>query len=375
MKIAVVIPGGVDRSAEYRVIPALLALFARLALHAEVHVFALEQEKRPSNWDLVGARIHNIGPGCTRLRAIRAVCAEHRTSAFHLVHSIWSGAPGLVAGAAAKLLHVPSVVHVAGGELVAIDEIGYGGRLSWKGRLREAMVLRSASAVTAASVPMIEALARIGIPARRLPLGVDLAVWPPREPVRRDISKPARLIHVASLNRVKDQATLLRALASVAQMGLEFEMDIVGEDTLRGEIQALAARFGLSGRLRFHGFLTQRQLRPLMEQSHLMLISSRHEAGPLVVLEAGVAGVPTVGTAVGHIAEWGPSAAAAVPVGDWASLARATAQLLADEELRLRIAREALRRAVREDADYTARRFQAIYASFVGDVHGTLPAG
>ena len=94
-----------------------------------------------------------------------------------------------------------------------------------------------------------------------------------------------------------------------------------------------------------------------------MIISSRHEAGPLAVLEAGVKGVATVGTAVGHIAEWAPRAAASVPVGDWAALAGATAQVLGDEELRLRIAREALRRATEEDADYTARGFQAIYAS------------
>jgi len=101
---------------------------------------------------------------------------------------------------------------------------------------------------------MIEALARLGINAQRLPLGVDLNVWPRREPVRRDVNRPARLIHVASLNRVKDQPTLLRALASLSASGLEFEMDIVGEDTLKGEIQKLAAQLGLSGRVRFHGF-------------------------------------------------------------------------------------------------------------------------
>jgi glycosyltransferase involved in cell wall biosynthesis len=373
VKIAFVVPGGVDRSGEYRIIPALLALFARLSVRDEVHVFALQQEARPGSWDLVGARIHNIGPGYTRLRAVRAICAEHRVSAFHVVHSIWSGTPGLVAVAAARILHLPSVIHVAGGELVGLAEIGYGGRLTWKGRVREAAVLRSATVVTAASAAMIEALAQIGIAAKRLPLGVDLRAWPPRDPLRRDLGKPARLIHVASLNRVKDQPTLLRALAALPA-GLEFEMDIVGDDTLQGEIQALAVRLGLSARLRFHGFLTQRQLRPLVEQAHLMMISSLHEAGPLAVLEAGVVGVATVGTAVGHIAEWAPQAAAAVPVGDSAALARATAELLGDEYLRLRIAREALCRATREDADYTARGFQAIYASLAAGARGRLTA-
>ncbi len=365
MKVALVVPGGVDRSGEYRIIPALLALIARLALRDEIHVFALRQEARPAHWDLAGARIHNIGSGATVLRAIRAIRTEHRSSAFHLVHSIWSGAPGFVAVAAAATLRLPCLIHVAGGELTALRDIGYGGRLKWRGRVREAAVLRAASTVTAASAPMITALGQLGIPATRLPLGVDLNIWPPREPVRRDIGMPARLIHVASLNRVKDQPTLLRALASLAQLGVDFHVDIVGEDTLQGEIQGLAHRLGLTARVKFHGFLPQVLLLPLVQSAHLMLISSRHEAGPLAVLEAAVAGVPTIGTTVGHIAEWAPDAAIAVPVGGSAALASTIAEVLANEDLRLRIAREALRRAAQEDADYTARSFQAIYTKLI----------
>ena len=375
MKIALVVPGGVDRSGEYRVIPALLALIARLSLRDEVHVFALAQEPRATRWDLLGARIHNGGARHSRLRAIQAIRAEHRSSPFHVVHSMWSGPPGLVAVTAAKILHLPCLIHVAGGELVALREIGYGGRLSWRGRLREAVVLRAATVVSAASTPMVEALAHLGIAAQRLPLGVDLNIWSPREPARRELGKPAKLIHAASLNRVKDQATLLRALAALSGSGVQFEMDIVGEDTLQGEIQALAVRLGLSGRVKFHGFLPQRQLLPLMQQAHVMIMTSRHEAGPVAVLEAAVQGVPTVGTAVGHIAEWAPHAAIAVPVGDWSALARAMAETLSDEDLRLRTAREALCRATREDADCTARCFQAIYASIAApaSAHRDVP--
>jgi glycosyltransferase involved in cell wall biosynthesis len=103
-----------------------------------------------------------------------------------------------------------------------------------------------------------------------------------------------------------------------------------------------------------------------VESAHVMLISSLHEAGPLAVLEAGTLGVPTVGTAVGHIKEWTPDAAASVPVADPTALARATAALLGDEDLRLRMGREAMRRATQEDADYTARAFQTMYADLTG---------
>ena len=250
-------------------------------------------------------------------------------------------------------------------ELVSLAEIGYGGRLRWHGRMREALNLRAAAAVTAASAPIIDSLRKLGVKAQRIPLGVDLSAWPPRDPAPRDPSRPARLIHVDSLNRVKDQATLLRALSSLMRSGLNFEMKIVGDDTLSGEMQSMAAELGLADRVEFLGFLPQRRLRPIVEAADLMVLSSRHEAGPLALLEAAVAGVPTVGTAVGHLLEWSPAAAACAPVGDSARLAETVGQLLADEDLRLRVAREAQRRAISEDADYTAERFQNLYAALL----------
>ncbi|HEY1889921.1 MAG TPA: glycosyltransferase family 4 protein [Steroidobacteraceae bacterium] len=362
MKLALVVPGGVDRSGEYRVIPVLLALIERLSVHHELHVFALHQEPDPATWSLLGARVHNIGRHATRLRAIRAIVKEHHRAPFALLHSFFSGACGLITVSAARLLGIPSIVHVAGGEPIRIPDINYGGRLTLLGRLQERVVLSAASALTAASSRQLDLLAALGAGARRIPLGVDcVQVWPARAPQRRQEDEPARLIHVASLNRVKDQPTLLRALAQLAQGQQDFHLDIVGEDLLAGQMQRLASELGLTDRVRFHGFMTQRQLLPLMRRAHVLVVSSRHEAGPVAVLEAAALGVPTVGTAVGHVAEWAPDAALAVPVSDPQSLAAALRQVLSDEDLRLRLARAAWTRAVWEDADYTARCFEALY--------------
>src|SRR6185437_16385744 len=90
---------------------------ARLRLH---------QEPAPGAWDLLGARVHNIGRGATRLRAIRAILAEHRCAPFCLLQAFFSGACGLVAVSAAHLLGIPSAVHVAGGEPVRLPDIRYG---------------------------------------------------------------------------------------------------------------------------------------------------------------------------------------------------------------------------------------------------------
>jgi glycosyltransferase involved in cell wall biosynthesis len=52
----------------------------------------------------------------------------------------------------------------------------------------------------------------------------------------------------------------------------------------------------------------------------------------------------------------------AVPPADPAALADAVARLLDDEPRRIRLAREAQRRAVAIDADFTAASFERLYA-------------
>src|SRR5580698_8593242 len=88
-RIALVVPGGVDRSGEYRVIPALLSLIERLSRHHDVQVIALNQEPQPGSWDLAGARIHNIGSRHTRVRAVQAIGKLHRAAPLHIVHAMW----------------------------------------------------------------------------------------------------------------------------------------------------------------------------------------------------------------------------------------------------------------------------------------------
>jgi len=368
-KLALVVPGGVHGSGTQDVIPAVLALVERLAARHELHVFALFQQPEPARWALRGAQVHAVG-GRARAapwRALAAIAAEHRRAPFELVQSLWAGPCGMTAVLAARLLSLPAAVHVAGGELAALRDIGYGGLLTWRGRLRERWVLRRADAVTAASATILTQIATQGVTGRRLPLGVDLRAWPPRAPRPRRAGEPLRLLHLASLNRVKDQATLLRAVARAAAAGLPLRLDVIGIDTLGGAVQAQARALSLDdGLVRFHGFLPQAGCRSWMVQADLLVMASRHEAGPLALLEAAVAGVPGVGTAVGHFAEWAEQGAAlAVPAGDDEALARGILRLGADEPLRLALARRAQALACAEDADHTAAAFEALHAELL----------
>jgi glycosyltransferase involved in cell wall biosynthesis len=361
MKIALIVPGGVDRSGEYRVIPALLALIGRLAQRHEVHVYALAQEPEPGEWPLAGATIHNVGAHRGVARMLTEIRREHRRGRFDVIHSIWSGAAGFVCALSARLLGVPNIVHLTGGELVGIPSIGYGGQLRLRWRVLERVILRVSTRVTATSAAIVAAAADIGVKAQRVPLGIDLRAWQLRSPVARAPHEVPRLIHIASLNRVKDQPTLLRALARLRAEGRDFRLAVIGEDTLGGAVQRLARELGLDAHIEFHGFMTQRELRPLVERAHIHVLSSMHEAGPFVLLECAAVGVPTAGTAVGHLAEWAPGAAAIAPVGDSQALARVIARLVDDEQLRQRLGAAALDAVRREDADYTAACFEQLY--------------
>lgn len=365
MKVAVLVPGGLDPSGTHRVIPALLALIERLARAADVHAFAFAPATN-QRYELCGAHVRTPDRGARAVRVMHALRAEHARGNFDVLHAFWAVPCGTVAVALKHVLRVPAIVHLAGGELAALPAIGYGGARSRRGRALVRAVLRGADVVTAPSQPVIDAAARFGVRARRLALGVDRSAWPPSPPRVRDPGRPARLVHVASLNPVKDPFTLIQALAHLAARHVPFTLDVIGEDTLDGAVEARAHDHGLTGRIRFHGFRTQSELRPIVRASHLMVMASLHEAGPIAALEAALCGVPVAGTRVGHLAEWEPEAAAVAPPGDAVALGAAIQRMLCDEDLRLRVAGRAQLRALEDDADATARRTLELYHELTG---------
>jgi len=364
MKIAILTPGGVGRSGTERVIPHLLWHIERLTRGGdEVHVFAFNQEPLPGHWPLLGATVHNAGRKPRLLTVLQMLFAEHRRGRFDILHAFWALPCGVAGAIATHLLRVPLLLTLPGGDLANHPRIGYGGAIQPGSRLKVRFAAASAAVVTVASPAMGEQARAAGIDTVRVAHGVALDRWPQRAPVRRDQSAPLKLLHIGSLNLVKDQATMLRAAARLKALGQAFTLDVIGEDTLDGAVQRYTAELALADHVRFRGFMPHAALRPWIEQADMLLVSSIHEGGPLVMLEAAVAGVSTIGTSVGHIADFAPDAAMAVPVGDSDAMADAILHLAADEEERLRLADAAQRRAVSEDADATTRSFRRLYAT------------
>jgi glycosyltransferase involved in cell wall biosynthesis len=364
MKIAIVTAGGADASGTERVIPCFLWLIERLVRGGdEVHVFCLHHNEQVGSWMLLGATVHNAGGAQHVLRLFRQIVTEHRRSPFDVIHTLWSTRANVVAVAAAKWLSVPVLVYYGAGELAALpDTARFGRQLSARGRFWLRVVTAAADRVGAQSQFVVDLAIARGIDAQRMPLGVALDRWPCLAPRRRMPGAPARLLYVAYLTQVKDPDMLLRAAQRLRDLKVEFEIDCIGADVAGdGAFARLAADLGLQQRIRFHGFMQHHKMRPYFEAADVLVLTSRYEAGPLVVLEAAIAGVPTVGTNVGHLSEWAPTAARVVEPRDAAALADSLAEVLTDEDMRLQLAMQAQARALSENADVTTRRFQDVY--------------
>jgi glycosyltransferase involved in cell wall biosynthesis len=159
---------------------------------------------------------------------------------------------------------------------------------------------------------------------------------------------------------VKNQRLLIDALKIVREQ-VDAHLDLIGEDTLASELQKHAATIGLDAHVTFHGFLPQPQVLDLLRTADLYVQSSLHEAAGVSVLEAAAAGVPTVGTLAGYVADWSPLKATALGDAIPESLADAILMLHADHDRRRSIAAAARTVALAHDATFSAARFDELY--------------
>lgn len=354
MEIGLIVPGFSADEDDW-CIPALLDLVRTLSSRHGVRVFTLRYPPFRGHRTVYEARVQAFGGGTAsgirRLpllsAALSAILAEGRRTRFDVVHGIWADEPGFLATTAGRLLRRPAVVSVAGGELVGLRDIGYGGQLSRVNRWMTRRALHRAARVTVGSRLLARAVADRGTAGVTLvPFGVDITRFAPcrNGPAARS-EGPFRLLHVASLSPVKDQATLLRAVGRVVAEHPETVLQIAGDGPLRPSLEALARSLGIAEQTEFLGAVPHDRLPDLMSSAHLCVLSSRHESQNLAVLEAAACGTPFVGTAVGVVPELAPPPLA-VPVGDAGALASAILLMMADDERRGRLA-EAQQRTVR----------------------------
>jgi glycosyltransferase involved in cell wall biosynthesis len=103
------------------------------------------------------------------------------------------------------------------------------------------------------------------------------------------------IVAVGRLGAEKGHADLIEAFALLVQKrGKQFHLHIAGEGALRENLEGLIAKLNVSDCAFLHGYVANPF--PLLKHADLMVLPSRYEGLPNVMLEAMLCGCPVLAT-------------------------------------------------------------------------------
>ncbi len=152
------------------------------------------------------------------------------------------------------------------------------------------------------------------------------------------------IVFMGELRELKGIDVLIEAIGLLHRDGRAVTATLVGDGPLAAALREQVARLGIFNAVRFRQAMPARMAFGL---GRIMVVPSRAESLPYVVLEAAAAGRPLIATRVGGIAEiYGPLSDALVPAASPQALAQAIARALGDptaadeaaQKLRARVA-------------------------------------
>jgi colanic acid/amylovoran biosynthesis glycosyltransferase len=120
---------------------------------------------------------------------------------------------------------------------------------------------------------------------------------------RAAVDSRLRLLAVGRLHAVKDHAFLLRACAQLCHRGLDFQCEIAGEGPERGKLEGLIREYGIEERVKLLGHVPREQLGRHYQMADVVVLTSRSEGIPLVLMEAMARGKIVLAPAITGVPE------------------------------------------------------------------------
>ena len=273
----------------------------------------------------------------------------------------------IVASSAARARRIPTVTTVHGFT---------GGDI--KNRLYEQLqqrIFRRFSAVVAVSRPLARHLSEHGVPRERLHLlpNAYAATAPlaDRETARARLGIEADGVRVGWVGRLSHEKGADVLVDAVAHLDAprDVQVSVLGDGPEQDALRARATDAGIADRITWHGVIPGAG--QLLAAFDALVLSSRTEGTPIVVLEAMAASVPIVATHVGGIPDiLSPTEAVLVPPEDPAALAAAIRAVLTDPVGAAERARAARCRLA---AEFGVARWLARYEEIYRMVHRRAP--
>lgn len=182
------------------------------------------------------------------------------------------------------------------------------------------------------------------------------------------------ILSVGRLIEKKGHAYLVQACALLAERGLEFECQIVGDGALENELQTMIDEHGLQNQVKLLGALGQNEVLALYQESDIFAlpcVTARNgdkDGIPVVLMEAMACELPVVTTPLTGIPDLVQDRETGLFVAerDASGLAEALSDLMADKALRQRLGKQA-RQTVLKDFEIrgTAEKMATIFRQVV----------
>jgi glycosyltransferase involved in cell wall biosynthesis len=245
-------------------------------------------------------------------------------------------------------------------------------------RAVDLFLLRLADRVITVSRDQRRLLLRRGVDRRRLvlvPNVIDADAFAARvgdrSVTRRDLEVPPDAPLIALVGRLTSQKgvdSFLDAACQVRSGHPQARFIVAGTGSDRAALEARCRELGLNGVVRFLGYRSD--VAALLGASDVVVLPSRSEGLPVVLLEALAVGRPIVATAVGGVPDLLTHGRTAllIPPHSADAVAEGVSRLIADPGLAGRLA-EAGARHVRAhySPQHAARRMAAIYRTVVAE--------
>ncbi len=102
------------------------------------------------------------------------------------------------------------------------------------------------------------------------------------------------IVYLGRLKRYKRVDLVLKAVARLRQRGIEVDTIVAGKGDARASLESAVHDLGIADRVRFAGFVSEKQKGELLSRSWAHVLTSPKEGWGIVSMEASACGTPTV---------------------------------------------------------------------------------
>lgn len=244
--------------------------------------------------DVDCVELEEFGPGDVRTIYHLTKVIRRRQAKLLVTHDFKSNLYGYFAS---KVTGCPHIVHFHG-------FTAEGARVRFFNAIDRAVMRRCRAIITVAEQTK-QLLVSLGVDSAKVAVVINAVLPEAFETVtgksvgvvadRKFVVAAGRLSHEKGFDLLVQAALLLK------ERGLKFDIQVYGDGPEKTALAEQINRLRVSDRIGLAGF--RHDLRPIYAQADFLVIPSRSESFPLVVLEAWAQGTPVVATPVGRLPE------------------------------------------------------------------------